>query len=251
MYQVNDSYENFEFYRAYQKIYDFCNIELSTFYLDMVKGRLYTYAADSCQRRAAQTVIYEILNVLVRIMAPILVFTAEEIWQNMPREKKYTSIFSVHLLDWPQKDRDFAQGDLTLSRKDKNIDDELKAVIELIPSISKMLEDKRSIGLIGSSFDAKINLLTNNEIRYKYLKNLENDLCEIFKVSQVNILRQDNLDSAKVGSEKLIASSDIVIEISKADGLKCVRCWNYSCQVGKHKEHPLLCDNCLEAIGGK
>jgi isoleucyl-tRNA synthetase len=240
---VDSTYKNFEFYKAYKGIYDFCNTDLSMYYLDMVKGRLYTCAANSIQRRAAQTAIYEILNVLVRMIAPILVFTAEEAWQNMPKEKKDNSVFSVHLLGWPQPNPTFGQDDFPV---EKNIDSELRVIIELIPEVAKSLEEKRSEGLIGSSFDAKIKLLTNNQIRYTYLESLKTGLCEIFKVSQVEIIKEEKLRSDLVKSERY---PEIAIEVLKADGTKCVRCWNYSTSVGKSGGHPLICGKCLDAIG--
>jgi len=240
---VDKAYKNFEFYKAYKAIYDFCNEELSMYYLDMIKGRLYTYAAKSRERRAAQTAIYEALDCLVKIMAPILVFTAEEIWQHMPKEQKDSALASVHLLEWPKVSPTFAQHDLA---PEKNIETELKAIIELIPEVAKALEEKRGEGEIGSSFDAKIKLLTNNEIRYKYLESLKGDLCEIFKVSQVEIKKEDNLGPACAGASRL---SDIVIIALKAEGAKCARCWNYSQSVGYDKNHALICNTCLKAIG--
>ncbi|MFH1640775.1 MAG: isoleucine--tRNA ligase [Candidatus Omnitrophota bacterium] len=233
--EISAAYENFEFYKAYKGIYSFCNEELSMYYLDMVKGRLYTYAADSVERRAAQTAIYEILRVLTSMMAPILVFTAEDIFRCMPKEKKDLTFKSIHLSDWPQKNSVFSEESVAA---DNSIESELKPVIELIPDIAKALEEKRSSGVIGSSFDAKINLLTNDENRYTFLTSLKEELPEILKASQVCITKSDK-------------SVSFAIEVNKADGEKCVRCWNYSGLVGKDTNHPLICDKCLEAIGGK
>lgn len=229
----------FEFHRVYKGIYDFCNLHLSIDYLDMVKGRLYTYRADSVERRAAQTAIYEVLNCLVRLMAPILVFTAEEIWQNMPKEKKDAGCASVHLLDFPKANPVFGQEDVKFNPASKTIDQELSAVVALLPPAAKALEELRSAGQIGSSFDARINILTKSQERYTFLSSLKNDLCEIFKVSQVEVIKEDRF------------SEEIKIEVVKAEGRKCARCWNYSPGVGRDKEHPLLCDNCLEVIRGK
>jgi len=243
---VTKAYENFEFYKVYKVIYDFCNEGLSMYYLDMVKGRLYTFANNSHERKAAQTAIYETLNILLRIMSPILSFTAEDIWQHMPREKKDSSIVSVHLLDWPQKNAMFAQDVLP---SDKNIDAQLKVIIELIPDVAKVLEEKRGQGLIGSSFDAKIKLLTSNEERYTFLGSLKGDLCEIFKVSQIEIKLDKNLPNLDKHT-RAITPPDITIGVEKAQGTKCVRCWNYSVSVGGDKSHPSICDKCLKAIGG-
>jgi isoleucyl-tRNA synthetase len=106
--------------------------------------------------------------------------------------------------------------------------------------VAKALEEKRASGLIGSSFDAQIILLTNSQIRYKYLESLQNSLCEIFKVSGVRVELKGDLKPA--------GPSGICVTVEKADGAKCARCWNYSISVGKCAGHPLICDNCLKAI---
>jgi isoleucyl-tRNA synthetase len=239
---VDEAYGHFEFYKAYKYIYDFCNEALSMNYLDMVKGRLYTAAAHSAGRRAAQTAMYEILDVLVRLIAPMLVFTADDIWQGMPKRNKDAPLASIHLGDWPTGNPAFAQQDVP---PEKSVDAELKVAIDLAAEIAKALEEKRSAGMIGSSFDAKINLLTNNENRYKYLESLKGELTEIFKVSQVAVSKSDAFASLRISSQY----PDIAIEVVQAQGTKCVRCWNYSEKVGIDKAHPLLCDKCTDAIG--
>ncbi len=221
---VTKAYDDFEFHKAYKGIYDFCNEELSMYYLDMAKGRLYTFAANSTQRRAGQTAIYKVMHALTRLMAPLFVFTSDEIWQHLPKAENEAQIKSVHLLDWPWPDPAF-----------RGKEDELKVTIELIPEVAKALEEKRQAGVIGSSFDAKIKLLTNNENRYKYLTSLQSELPEIFKVSQVEV-------------EKTPENQVVVL---KADGKKCSRCWNYLDSVGADAAHPLICSRCIEAIGGK
>lgn len=233
MFAVDAAYEAFEFYKAYKSIYDFCNEDLSMYYLDMIKGRLYTYAADSNDRRSAQTAIFEVLNCLVRIIAPLLVFTAEETWQHMPHEKTDTLISSIHLSDWPKPNPAFEQPAL-----------DLQPVMELIPDVAKALEEKRSVGVIGSSFDAKIKLLTKDEIRYKYLGSLKDELLEIFKVSQVEVIKRNSFDTGMLSKKH----PDIGVGVEKAAGEKCVRCWNYSEKVGKSSNHPLLCEKCLITI---
>lgn len=232
---VTESYEKFDFHAAFGQLHNFCNSNMSEFYLDRIKGRL--YAGEYKERRAAQTAIYEIMHVLVRIMAPILAFTADEIWANMPKEKSEESVASVHLLDWPHKNSLFAQ---------KAVTEELHAAMQLIPDVNKALEEKRTAGLIGSSFDAQINLLTNNDIRYKYLTGLQDDLTEIFKVSQVAVTKQHSS-----GTDVVVASgiSDVTIQVAKAVGEKCVRCWNYADTVGKNVQHPQVCGKCLSALG--
>ena len=240
---ITAGYEDFNFHHAFKNIYDLCNINLSMFYLDRVKGRLYTYAKDSPQRRSAQTAIYEILQTLVRLIAPILVFTAEETWQHMPKDKKSQSISSVHLLKWPEINTEFKQDDLERDKKD--IETEFRPAIKLKPEVEKILEEKRNQGLIGSPFDAQIKLLTKTKERYKVLVSLKPHLCEVFKVSQVEVEEKENFTSE---SQQSSVFSDIAIEASKASGTKCIRCWNYSDSVGVDKTHPLICDNCLKAV---
>jgi isoleucyl-tRNA synthetase len=239
-FSVTEAYEAFEFHKAYKGIYEFCNTELSMYYLDMIKGRLYTFSASSRQRRAAQTAIYEVLNTLVRLCAPILVFTADEIWGSMPKEGADAKLSSVHLAAWPEgADPRFGSPDIR---------EELKALIGLIPFVAKALEEKRAQGAIGSSFDAAIIMLTNSENRYKYLESLREELAEIFKVSQAQIIKKADLSGLPaLGGDY----ADLAIEVKKAEGKKCLRCWNYSLNIGKDKVHPLLCDRCLTAIGGK
>ncbi|MFH1507112.1 MAG: isoleucine--tRNA ligase [Candidatus Omnitrophota bacterium] len=234
--EVSLAYDQFEFYKAYKCIYDFCNLHLSTSYLDMVKGRLYTAAAKSKERRAAQTVIYESLFALTRMIAPILIFTAEEIWQNIPKEKECMSVF---LLEWPKPNLDYTRN---FNR------DFITYLYVLLPDITQALEEKRSAGIIGSSFDAKIKLLTKDEKRYKYLGSLNDELCEIFKVSQVEIEKIDKFSpDLKVSSN----FADVAIQIDKAQGQKCQRCWNYSHSVGNNDLHNLICSKCIAAIGGE
>jgi isoleucyl-tRNA synthetase len=227
---INTAYDSFEFYKAHKDIYDFCNEELSMLYLDMVKGRLYTYGAGSPERRAAQTVIYEILNVLVRVMAPLLVFTADEIWQHMPKGARDSGVSSVHLLDWPQPNPEFSQQPLEPGQR---IGAQLADLMGLIPEVARLLEEKRGAGEIGSSFDAQIIILTKDDFRYKYLESFKNELAEIFKVSQVEIKK---------------AQGDFRIQVGRAEGKKCPRCWNYSTDVGRSSVNPLLCPRCLEVV---
>jgi len=236
---ITEAYEDFEFHKAYKGIYDFCNEDLSMYYLDMVKGRLYTFAKQSSERRSAQTVIYEILHILVRIITPILTFTAEEIWQCMPKRENDKHIDSVHLLSWPK---------YPLAKSSEDIREgyeEIEDFISWIPYITKALEAKRTTGEIGSSFDAKIKLLTQTENCYTYLEGSKSELCEVFKVSQVEIAKVENIDT----EIEFGAKYTFGVQAFKASGQKCLRCWNYSDSVGVSGDHPLICKRCLCAIG--
>jgi isoleucyl-tRNA synthetase len=229
--EVTQAYDNFEFQKAHKEIYDFCNEELSMYYLDMVKGRLYTYAAHSLGRRSAQTAMYLALNFLVKMMAPIFAFTAEETWKNMSKFNAEAPIASVHLLTWPK----------AMEIKDGS---DLDLIIGLIPEVAKALEDMRSSGEIGSSFDAQINLLTKDQIRYNFLTSLKSELAECFKVSAVGVERVSSLPEDKASR----ICPDVALVARKADGVKCPRCWNYSDGIGKSLKHPLICAKCEAAI---
>jgi isoleucyl-tRNA synthetase len=226
---------SFEFHKAFKLIYEFCNEDLSMYYLDMAKGRLYTAPACSRERRACQSVIHEILFVITRMIAPVMVFTSDEIWQHIPKGQAVKAIPNVHLLPFPSLSGIFPE-----AAEDK----ELEEIIKLIPEIAKALEEKRGAGVIGSSFDAQINLLTNDQIRYKSLESLKADLPEVFKVSSVTV----GLGECPQGAYKSSELSGTAISVAKARGRKCPRCWNYSTDTGWDPNHPDICQKCLKAL---
>jgi isoleucyl-tRNA synthetase len=242
---LEKNFDTFEFHTVHKLLYEFCNEDLSMRYLDMVKGRLYTYAAGSDERRAAQTALFAILNFLVRVMAPIMAFTAEEIWQIMPKEKKDAGAVSVHALPWPRRGSFFipAAGISPADARGMSVMEE--TVFGLLPEIAKLLEDKRSAGGIGSSFDAKINILTKDELRYKNLDGLKGQLPEIFKVSQVVV---EKIGSFGDGFSASVQFPDTALQAANADGTKCQRCWNYSMTVGGNKAHGTLCERCGQVL---
>jgi isoleucyl-tRNA synthetase len=241
---VTRAYDAFEFHKAFKGIYDFCNEDLSMCYMDMVKGRLYTARADSKARRASQTAMYRVVRDVVKLMAPILPFTAEDIWSFIPKSGVEKDSVSVHMQSWPS----LGAGEAGLSVKDAGDVEYLDSIMaELVPEVTKLLEEKRSAGIIGSSFDAKINLLTKDEKRYTRLKSLKADLSEILKVSEVTVRLSETS-----GPEPDVDANnpDAAIVVDKADGKKCERCWNYSTTVGTHSQHTQLCGKCVEAIQG-
>ena len=240
--QVEEAYglkdkEQFNFAKAYRLIYSFCNEDLSSVYLDILKDRLYTFVKDSVGRRAAQTTMYEVLNALVRILSPILAFTTEEVFQFMPKEKKDKNKESVHLLDWPAEDSKW---------QNKQIDDQFKDLVSLRPVVLKKLEDYRGTGEIGSSLAAQVIINTDNQKMFDYLNKLQNQLAAFFIVSSVKVEKTKKLNKDLTGN----TFSGLLIEVKKASGSKCLRCWNYSDTVGKEKEHSSICARCVEAISG-
>jgi len=222
---VEKSYETYDFASVYKSIHAFCNEDLSSIYLDILKDRLYTSAPQSRERFSAQTVLYEILNILVRISSPLLTFTAQEVFESMPKTKEMEAVCNVHLLDWPDEFSQWANMD---------IDKKLKKILEEYrPLVLKSLEDKRQSGGIGSSLDAKVIFETCLPQELKSLEGLKDLLPSFFIVSQVEV---------REGQEPL----SIIVE--KADGHKCGRCWNYSVSVGLHQDHPTLCEKCFPIV---
>ncbi len=229
---TEEKYASYEFDKVYKGIYAFCNDDLSSIYLDILKDRLYTSPAQSPERRAAQTVLFKTLDILVRIMAPILCFTSDEIFEVMPRTKETARVKNAHLLTWPQTNKAW-----------ESDSSDLQTALGLRPFVAKALEEKRQAGLIGSSLDAKVVFETASGRDYQYLESKKFLLPSILIVSQVDIKK---VGSVSNGVEPQFPKTQIVV--TKADGIKCERCWNYSVHVGENKEHPQLCERCVVSI---
>ena len=231
---VTDAYHRYDFSKVYRTIYFYCNENLSGVYLDILKDRLYTSQAQSPERRSAQTVLFHILNSLVRVMAPIFSFTAEEIFDIMPRFSDVERLKSVHLLPWPS---------IRAEWRSKESFEKFKLLMLLRPFVLKGLEDKRRFNEIGSSLEAKVIFWTASKRDFKYLNDLKEILPSIFIVSQVEIKQVDSVTS---GTSQDFPETEI--KIVRADGQKCVRCWNYKMDVGKISEHNLLCSRCAKVV---
>ncbi len=231
---IKAAYNDYEFPKVYKFIYSFCNEDLSSFYLDILKDRLYTFAHSSLERRSAQSVLFHILNHLVRALAPVLTFTAEEIYQRMPKDNNTREIKSVHLLDWIEIPKQWMN---------PRIAEKFKALIEIRPFVSKGLDEKRRLGEIGSSLEAKVIFETASPQDLSHLGELEDILPTMFIVSQVEIRQVKDVPE---GVSDSFAKTRIAIE--RAEGEKCSRCWNYSPWVGKDHKHPDLCQRCLKVI---
>lgn len=231
---VTSYYEKYEFYNLFQEIHYFAAVDMSAFYLDIIKDRLYTEKKDSVARRAAQTVMNEILEVLVKMIAPILSFTAEEIWENLPADSK--EVDSVFLTDWYEEKDEYLNP--ALEEKWQNL-------VKLRKDINKNLEKARQgeNKIIGNSLDAKVSLYCENQDILAQLK-VDRELLEtIFIVSEVEIVNE--IDNNFVNGEEI---SEVKIKVSHADGEKCERCWKYSTEIGKDKDHPTLCPRCAEVL---
>jgi isoleucyl-tRNA synthetase len=220
-------YEAYEFHTVYHTLYHFCTVTLSARYLDIIKDRLYTAAPRSHARRSAQTALYRITDALARLLAPVLVFTADEIWENLPARGDEEREAFVHLAEFPQPagERDEA----LLSRWAK--------IYEVRDVVLRSLEEARNAKLIGSSLEARVALRADAET-LQVLQQYANDLRYIFIVSQVD------LAPASVGE----TAGGLAVSISRAEGEKCERCWNYSTRVGESARYPTVCERCVEAL---
>ena len=205
---------------------------MSSFYLDILKDRLYTFGADSTERRSAQTALYEILNSLVRIASPILSFTCDEVWESMSEE----GLKSVHLASWPKVEKKW---------ENKALLEKWAQLMQVRSIVLKALEEKRASGLIGNSLEAEVELFIKNAKLHLLLTNYREVLPAIFIVSGVTLKKTDTLP------KDLDSSSDelnMAVKVTKATGKKCQRCWNYSESVGSNSGHPEICNRCIKAI---
>ena len=222
------SYDKYEFNSAYRALNQFCVVDMSSFYLDIIKDRLYTSKPDSIERRAAQTTMYEILSSLVRIMAPMTCFTAEEIWKYMPH-RKGENLESVMLNFYPKTHKEW---------ENEELERKWAKLIGYREEISKALEVARANKEIGLSLEAKVEIFAEGE-DYRFLSGKEELLKEVCIVSDVKISENRRNKDEEVG---------IGVKVSKADGEKCERCWSYSTTVGENKKHPHICAKCASNI---
>lgn len=232
--KVTENYEKYEFYNLFQDIHYFAGVDMSAFYLDIIKDRLYTEGTNSLARRAAQTVMTEILVTLTKMIAPILSFTAEEIWETLPETLKDTE--SVLLTSW------YTNNDEYLNPE---IDNKWIEIIKVRKETNKILEKARKgeNKIIGNSLDAKVLLHSTDKDIQKFLVDNKDTLELALIVSEVEIV--DNIDET---FEKGEEAQDLFIKVVHADGEKCERCWKYSTEIGKDADHPTLCPRCASVL---
>jgi isoleucyl-tRNA synthetase len=226
---VRQGYEAYEFHTVYHALYNFSTVTLSARYFDIIKDRLYTAAPRSHARRSAQTALYKIADALARLLAPVLVFTADEIWENLPQAGGDERPASVHLAELPQVRRDC----------DQEITVYWERIFEVRDVVLRALEEARIAKKIGSSLEARVSLSASGQT-YRLLESYLDDLRYIFIVSQVNLV------SAQEGGAS--ETNGVVVTIERAAGEKCERCWNYSVRVGESTRYPTACERCVEAL---
>jgi isoleucyl-tRNA synthetase len=232
--RVIRAYDEYQFHTVFHTVHNFCAVDLSAQYLDVIKDRLYTSAADDPRRRAAQTVCHDVLGALLRLMAPILTFTAEEAWRHAPPPRGE----SVHLERFPEVPLEW-------------IDDRLKAdwdrLLEVRREVAKALETARARKLIGSGLEAAVRIASAPEDIPALLAAKADLLKTLFIVSRVEL-------SGPASGAVVYESQEIpglVVVIDRAPGRKCERCWVWSERVGEDAQHPTLCERCVAVIAAR
>lgn len=233
--KVTEAFDKYEFHRVYHDVHNFCVTDMSAFYLNIIKDRVYLSAATSDERRAAQTVMHAVLETLVILLTPILAFTTEEIWSYMSKGNHLPD--SVQLADWPQVNE---------SLLDPRLESKWERIIRVREQVVNALEVARNEKVIRDSLEAKVDLYANAAL-YEFLKPMEGELATLLIVSQAVLHGPESSvpDAALEGGNE-----ELAVRISHAKGDKCERCWMYSDYVGSSQEHPTLCRRCESVVNG-
>ena len=229
--RLREAYANFEFHLVFHSLHNFCTVDLSSLYLDILKDRLYTSPASSRERRAAQTALYKILDALVRLMATILSYTAEEVWGHLPGPKP--RVESVHLTLFPEVEAKYL---------DEQFEERWELLLKVRGEVSKSLEIARQNKLIGNSLEAAVTLGAPEKL-LSFLRQNEAQLQDFFIVSQVELV--SSLPAEAYRSPEL---EGLKILVSRAKGKKCARCWIYDPRTGESTDYPSVCPRCRDAL---
>jgi isoleucyl-tRNA synthetase len=236
-------YGSFEFHRVFHALHDFCSVNLSAFYFDVLKDRLYTFAPKNIGRRSAQTALLRIASSLARLFAPILVYTTEEIWKHLPHLNKDPD--SVHLAVFPLAEELYPGVNIELDRN-------WSRLLELREEVLRVLEQARAAKKISASLEGRVIFSATGETA-KLLHRYSSWLPALFIVSQVEVVNESVEVAQKAGRAAHIGihvpgGEKYGINVERADGKKCERCWNYSTHVGESAEYPTVCERCLAAL---
>jgi len=231
---VIEAYDSYSLHIVYQKIMHFCSIELGSFYLDIIKDRQYTAKSDSNARRSCQTALFHIAESLVRLMAPILSFTADEIWQNMPGERDqfvFTDVWYNGLFD--------------LSENELLGNDQWASLISVRAEVNKALELARKDNVIGGGLEAEVTLYASEELS-QLISRLEDELRFVLITSKAAVKPLSEAPASAVTTEL----KGLSVVVAKSAAAKCSRCWHHNEEVGQHDAHPELCGRCVTNIDG-
>ncbi len=228
--EVTKAFDSYEFYKYFQCLQNFAAVDLSSFYLDIVKDRLYTAGKKSLSRRACQTVLYETLQVLVRILTPVMPHQAEDIWQNTP-ECQRGGLESVLLVDWPKVKPEW---------NNEKLEEDFTKILKAREVVTRAIEPLRADKKVGSSLE--VGVYVKSESADLVLKGNEKDLCDIFITSQAYVA-----ESAPSNVLNEYSEDDYTVWVVKAEGEKCERCWKYR-KLGEHSGFETICSDCYEAI---
>ena len=227
--RVTEAYEGHQFHVVFYTLYNYCTVDLSALYLDVLKDRLYTTKAKSVARRSGQTAMFTILKAMTQLLAPILTFTAEEVWAAMPDWKGKEA--SVHLTQFPQVNDKYLNA---------GIGERWKTMIDAKAEIAKAIEQARKEKVIGHSLDARITIAAPEKMRALFAQHLE-DLRALLIVSQLQLADEKEI-TKPYKSEEI---KGLFVGVEKARGVKCERCWIYEESVGSDAKHPTVCGRCL------
>ena len=231
--QIDEAYETYQFHQIYQRMHQFCVVEMGGFYLDILKDRLYTTQKGSVARLSAQTAMQHILESLVRCLAPILSFTAEEIWGHMAGEREPSVLFATRYAF------------LDSVPTDPETDAQWDAIVAIRNEVAKQIEALRVDGKIGSALDANVAIFADSE-NYQLLETLGDELRFLLITSGASLATLDQASDAAVQSE----IEGVKIAVNALEDEKCVRCWHRQPDVGLHAEHPELCGRCITNVDG-
>jgi isoleucyl-tRNA synthetase len=232
--EVRAWYNEFAFHKIYHRLNHFCIVDLSAFYFDVLKDRLYVSAPKSQGRRSAQTAIWRIGEALVRLLAPIMSFTAEEVWDYLPRVAGRGE--SVHLALFPEAAEILGDARNAAESCDQKTTDDWTMLRSVRDEVLKALEEARNNKLIGTGLEAQV-ALSAAEPAYSMLSRYADQLRYLFIVSAVTLKQSSGNGTGAIH-----------VEVKKADGTKCERCWNYSTHVGEDKEYPTVCERCSAVL---
>jgi isoleucyl-tRNA synthetase len=232
-------YEGFEFHRVYQAVNEFAIVDLSSFYLDVLKDRMYTFAPTSKERRSAQTVLWKISETLVRLVAPILSFTSDEVWEYLPAVAGREA--SVHLALFPKPEEVFSEEPATLL-------EEWKQLFEIRDAALRELEVYRQSGKIGKALEADV-VVHAKGAKLALLRRYEPNLKEVFNVSSVSVTDDFGIPLSRSGEPVLVNfSGDLLCDVRPASGSKCARCWNFMPVVSNYGVWENVCARCQTAL---